>query len=163
NNPVFDVIDNLTWIKGRHTLTMGGSFRHSPYYDRYDAHPLAHSFGVVSGDPVSSVLLAGLPAINQNNSDFSNALSLYAGLTGRLSNISGTYAVDQHNHQYLAFTPQVYRYNFNTGRLYVQDSFGHIEPDSQLRFPLAIRRTDQHYQRRRRLPHVDEFLRPVDA
>ena len=123
NNPVFDVINNLTWVKNKHTLTMGGSLRHTPYYDRYDARPLAYSFGVNSGDTVSTPLLAALPFVNQSNTDFSSALSLYAGLTGRLTSISGQYSVDEKTHQYVPFAPLVYRYNFNTGGVYAQDSF----------------------------------------
>lgn len=141
NNPVFDLVNNLTWVRGQHTFTLGGSFRHTPYYDRYDSRPLAYSFGVASSDTVSSALLAALPAINQSNvgfsnqSDFNNALSLYAGLTGRLTSISGTYAVDEKTHRYVPFAPLVYRYNFNTGGIFFQDAY-RIRPTLTLNFGL---------------------------
>jgi hypothetical protein len=125
NNPVFDFIDNLTWMKNRHTFTMGGSVRHTTYYDRYwyASEPLSYSFGVATGDPVATVLQSALPFINTSNNDVANANSLYALLTGRLTSISGTQAVDQTTHKYTPYSPLFERYLFNTAGLYFQDSF----------------------------------------
>ena len=125
NNPVFDFIDNVTWVKNKHTFTMGGSVRHTTYYDRYwyASEPLSYSFGVATGDPVATALQSALPFINTNGSDVSNANSLYALLTGRLTSISGTQAVDQTTHQYTPYSPLFERYLFNTAGFYFQDTY----------------------------------------
>jgi hypothetical protein len=125
NNPVFDFVDNLTWTRGRHTLTIGGSVRHTTYYDRYwyASEPLSYNLGVGTGDPAATTIQAALPFINTSNGDVTNALALYALLTGRLTSITGTESVDEKTHQYTPFTPLMERYLFNTGSLYFQDSF----------------------------------------
>jgi len=125
NNPVFDLVDNVTWSHNRHTFTTGGSLRHTTYYDRYwyASEPLAYNLGIGSGDPVATPLQSALPFINTSNGDVTNALNLYALLTGRLTSITGTEAVDEKTHQYTPYTPLMERYLFNTGGLYFQDSF----------------------------------------
>jgi hypothetical protein len=104
---------------------MGGSLRHTTYYDRYwyASEPLAYNFGVGTGDPAGTTLQSALPFINTSNGDVTNALNLYALLTGRLTSITGTQAVDEKTHQYTPYTPLMERYLFNTGSLFVQDSF----------------------------------------
>lgn len=135
NNPVFDVINNLTWTRNRHTFTMGGSLRHTTYYDRYwyASEPLAYNFGVGTSDPASTPLQAALPSINTSNGDVTNALNLYALLTARITSITGSQAVDEKTHQYTPFTPLMERYLFNTGSLFVQDSY-RLSPNLTLNY-----------------------------
>jgi hypothetical protein len=125
NNPVYDFIDNVTWIKNKHTFTMGGTVRHTPYYDRYLYYSLPNSYnlGVSTSDPAYTTIQNGLPFINTSNGDIGNALNLYAQLTGSLTSIAGSNAVDEKTHQFTPYSQLMERYNFNTGSLYFQDSF----------------------------------------
>ena len=137
NNPVYDLVDNLTWNRNKHTFTMGGSLRHTTYYDRYwyASEPLAFNFGVGTSDPASSPLQAALPFINTSNGDVTNALNLYALLTARITSITGTQAVDEKTHQYTPYTPLMERYLFNTGSVFFQDSF-RVSPNFTLNYGL---------------------------
>ena len=125
NNPVYDLIDNMTWVKGKHTVTMGGTYRHTPYYDRYLYYslPPSYNLGILNSDPAYTTIQNALPFINTSNGDNTNALNLYAQLTGRLTSIAGSNAVDEKTHQYIPYAQLMERYDFNTGSLYAQDSF----------------------------------------
>ncbi len=137
NNPVYQFTDNLNWVKGRHTLTLGGTLMHTSFYERSyaSAGVPQFNFGVVASDPVNSVLRNALPSINANNSDIANALNLYALLTGRITSISRTTNVDENTQAYNQFAPITQRFAFTTGGVYAQDSF-RITPDLTLNFGL---------------------------
>ena len=135
NNPVYDLIDNLTWVKGKHTMTMGGTFRHTPYYDRYLYYSLPNQYnlGISSSDPAFTTIQNAIPFINTSNGDNTQALNLYAQLTGRLTSIAGSNAVSEKTHQYAPYAELMERYDFNTGSLYYQDSF-RVRNDLTLNF-----------------------------
>lgn len=125
NNPVYQLTDNLNWVRGRHTITLGGTLLHTSFWETSfgSAGVLNYNLGVAASDPVATVLQAGLPAINTSNSDFTNAQALYAFLTGRLTSVTTTTNVDENTHQYNQFAPVTQRFAFTTGAFYAQDSF----------------------------------------
>ena len=125
NNPVYNLTDNLNWVKGRHRVTIGGTFLHTSFYETsYGSAGLPnYRLGVATGDPVATAIQNALPAINTSNGDLTDAQNLYAILTGRLSSLSATANVDEHTRQYAQFAPVTQRFAFSTGALYVQDSF----------------------------------------
>lgn len=136
NNPVYQFTDNLTWIRGKHTLTLGGSILHTSFYEQSynDAGILNTSFGVSGTDPVSNIIQAALPAINLNNTaDLNNAKQLYAVLTGRIGGLSTSYNVDENTHQYVKFAPAMQRFAHNTAGLYMQDSW-RIRPNLTINY-----------------------------
>jgi len=125
NNPVYQLRDDLSWVKGRHTLTIGGTFLHTSFYETSygSAGVPSYSFGVSSADPAGAALTSALPAINTGNGDLGNAQSLYALLTGRLTGISAFVNVNEFTHQFNEFAPITQRYAFTTGGFYIQDNF----------------------------------------
>ena len=126
NNPVYNLSDNLTWVKGKHTITYGGTFLHTSFYETSygSAGVLNYNLGVSTADPITSVISpANLPAINTSSSDLTNAQALYALLTGRLSSVSGSVNVNENTKQYNQFAPVTQRYAFTTAGIYAQDSF----------------------------------------
>ena len=137
NNPVFQFTDNFSWIKGRHTLTMGGTWLHTSFWETSygSAGVPEYNFGVAASDPVATVLQNALPSINTNNGDLTNAQNLYALLTGRLTSVAVTTNVDERTHQYSQFSPVTQRFAFTTFGLYAQDSF-RIKPDLTLNYGL---------------------------
>ena len=58
NNPVFNISNTLTWLKGRHTLTFGGTYRQSSLVEPSGGEPEQFSLGVAAGDPVSGIFNA---------------------------------------------------------------------------------------------------------
>jgi len=125
NNPVYQVRDDLNWIKGRHTVLIGGIYKMTSFWETSfgTAGVPTYTLGIASGDPVVTSLTSALPAINTGNGDLTNAENLYALLTARVSNISGNVNVDEHTHQYNQFQPATQRWAYKTGGLYIQDAF----------------------------------------
>lgn len=137
NNPVYQFTDNLHWVKGRHTLTFGGTMLRTSFWETSyaSAGVPVYNFGVVAADPVNNVLRNALTGVNQNNSDIANALNLYALLTGRLTSVSKTTNVDERTKSYNQFAPLTQRFAFTTVGMYAQDSF-RLTPDLTLNFGL---------------------------
>lgn len=121
NNPVYNVSNNLTWLKGNHTFTFGGTLRHTYMYETIGGQPPAISLGVASGDPVSGIFNATtIPGIR--TADLPTALSLYAFLTGRISGAGGTFGIDENTKEYRQ-GPTLRREAQTVGGLYVQDQW----------------------------------------
>jgi hypothetical protein len=138
NNPVYQFTDNLSWIKGRHTLTTGGTWLHTTFYSHTwgTAGVPQYNFGVVTNDPINNVLRAALPNISTaNNTDINNALNLYAFLTGRITSVSVATNADEKTKEYRQFSEGMQRYAFTTFGLYFQDSF-RIRPSLTLNYGL---------------------------
>jgi len=125
NNPVYQVRDDVNWVKGRHTILFGGIYKATHFWETSygTAGTPTYTLGIASGDPVVTALTAALPGINNSNGDLTNAENLYALLTGRVSNISGNVNVDEKSHQYTPGQPNTQRWAYRTGGLYVQDNF----------------------------------------
>jgi len=138
NNPVYQFTDNLNWVKGRHTLTFGGTWLHTTFYSHTwgTAGVPQYNFGVVANDPINNVLRNALPGISTtNNTDINNALNLYAFLTGRITSVSVATNVDETTKEYRQFSEGMQRYAFTTFGLYFQDSF-RIRPSLTLNYGL---------------------------
>ncbi|HEX4945544.1 MAG TPA: carboxypeptidase-like regulatory domain-containing protein [Blastocatellia bacterium] len=126
NNPVYQLTDTFNWVKGRHTLTMGGTMLHTSFYSHSwnTAGVPQYNFGVVANDPMNNIIRNNLPNINlTNNNDINNALNLYALLTGRLTSVSVTTNADEQTKEYKPFIESMQRYAFTTWGLYFQDSY----------------------------------------
>jgi hypothetical protein len=141
NNPVFQLQDNLNWIKGRHTMTLGGDWMHTYFWETSwgNAGVLNYNIGVATGDPITSAITnAKLPFLRSGSSgttDVSNAQSLYAVLTGRLSSITGSRNVDEIQHTYSDFSNMTQRFARTSLGFYVQDSF-RMKPSLTLNYGL---------------------------
>ena len=128
NNPVFNVFDNVYHQQGSHAIMMGASLQRNTFWDRnFDtalggAGVPVYSFGIVGGDPVSSVISpANLPAISTTS--LSDAQSLYALLTGRISSITGGRNVNAQTKQFQDLTPAFRREAQSFFGIFVQDSW----------------------------------------
>ena len=125
NNPVFQLNDTLTWLRGKHNITMGGTMLHTSFWESSygSAGVPRYNLGLPASDPAQTALTSALPFINSQNGDLNNALALYAMLTGRLSSISGSTNVSETTHQYNMFAPVTQRYAFTTAGLFLQDNY----------------------------------------
>jgi hypothetical protein len=124
NNPVYNLYDNLSWVRDRHTLTFGMAYLQTSFYETTwnNAGVLNWNIGVASGDPISTVLgQSVMPFVSSN--DVAGAATLYALLTGRISGINGSLNVDEKTHQYQKFAPITQRWARKSAGIYAQDSF----------------------------------------
>ena len=138
NNPVYQFKDTFTWLKGKHSISIGASWLHSSFYETTWNAPggggvPTYTLGVASSDPINSSVFtnANFPAIA--STDLANAAQLYATLTGRLSGITGGLNVDENTHQYTPFAPITQRFAYTTSGLFAQDSF-HVTPHLTLNY-----------------------------
>lgn len=120
--PVTNFDNTLTWLRGRHTVSFGGSF--TKYYGKNWDQTVVPTidFGVASTDPAFSFLSnsANYPGgLNTTQQGF--ARNLYALLTGRVSQVAGNFVLENGQYNYLGSRWQEMTYN-ETG-LFVSDSW----------------------------------------
>ena len=135
NSPVWTVADTLSWQKGKHTLSYGTIFTRISHWDKSigSSIPTA-TLGIISNDPINSLFsTTSFPAIN--TSDLSNAMSLYALLTGRINGITGTVAVDEKTHKYVQFAPLTVRNMQRNLGLFFTDTY-RVRPAVTLNYGL---------------------------
>lgn len=98
--PILSLSDNMTWMKGSHTLRFGGNAyrEENKYWDPPEGYT-GIDLGLVEGDPAKDILskealqaLAGPGAPLPTDAELANAQQLYAMLTGRISDFSGRHA-----------------------------------------------------------------------
>jgi hypothetical protein len=135
-NGTHNLYDNLKLLRGNHTMTIGGTFRHIGWYDaNYSGGGIPTvNLGIATGDPITSVLTAArMPGISQQ--DLSNARLLYALLTGRVSGITAQRGVDRESKQFKDQTHVIRLDKQNVGSLYFQDSW-RFRPNLTLNYGL---------------------------
>jgi hypothetical protein len=121
NNPVYNIYDTLTWLKGKHTWTLGGTFRRTTMYESIGGAPYSVNLGVATSDPAANIFSATtIPGVR--STDLATAQQLYALLTGRVSSAGGTYFVDENTKQY-GLNPAFRREAQNVGGVYAQDQW----------------------------------------
>ncbi len=136
NNPVWSATDTLTWVRGKHTMTMGGAFLNSSFFEiAYGGSGVPNiSLGVTTNDPVNAIFTTtNLPFINSSNSDISNAKALYALLTGRISGYTANESVNEKTHQYQQFAPGTQRFLHRNLGVFFADTW-RITPNLTLNY-----------------------------
>jgi len=88
NNSHWDLNDTFSWLKGNHALTFGGTFTRSNSWSEAQTAVPAITFGVDTSDPANAMFsAANFPGASAT--DLTNARSVYAMLTGRVTQIAG--------------------------------------------------------------------------
>jgi hypothetical protein len=94
--------DTLTWLKGRHSVTMGMNFLQADVWLSNQAFAPTVSFNVVTGDPSESMFsVANFPGAA--SADLTNAKALYALLTGRVSTVAAEARLNESGDSYTVF------------------------------------------------------------
>ena len=133
NNPVWNVTNTLTWLKGKHTMTFGGTYRRTTMYESIGGIPPRYVIGIGTGDPAANAFTtATMPAIR--DADRTNALNLYAMLVGRVSNADGQYNLNTETLAY-ELIPALRKEAQNVGGIYGQDQW-RVSPTLTLNYGL---------------------------
>ena len=133
NNPVYNVSNSFTYIRGTHTYTFGGTFRRTTMYESIGGAPFQVNLGVATGDPVANAFsTTSMPGIRSE--DLTTVRSLYAFLTGRISSVTGQNALDENTRQY-GLNPAFRREAQNVGGVFAQDQW-RLTPDITLNYGL---------------------------
>ncbi len=127
--PTYFFEDSVSWIRGKHALAIGGTFTqiNLNYVNHYLAPNI--SLGVDSNDPAE---VAGMFASGNfpgsSSTDRNNARSLYALLTGRVTQISGTGYLDGSTGKYVYNGDSTQLAHQRELGVYIQDSW-RVRPD----------------------------------
>jgi hypothetical protein len=108
NSPVKEYGDTVSWVKGRHQISIGGNYDQVNLWNQVVGTSVIPgiSFGVATGDPIITGNTGIFNSTNfpgSSNTNQSDAAALYAALTGRVSSISRAVGLDE--------TSKTYGYN----------------------------------------------------
>jgi hypothetical protein len=122
--PVTTFEDTVTWLKGSHTISMGGQLNHF-YARNWDITQLAPTiaFGLASTDPAFNILSnsANYPGgLNTTQQGF--ARTLYAILTGSVTSVGGSFVLDA-NREYQYLGERTQEMSYNDLGIFVSDSW----------------------------------------
>ncbi len=122
NTTTWSVDNTLNWLKGSHSLSMGGGY--AGIFNRQNAYTVVPNISLgfdTNLDPARGMFnAANFPSATAGQ--LGEARSLYALLTGRVSNIAGTARLDSATGRYV--------YNGDLARKSRQDSFSAFVQDS---------------------------------
>ncbi len=122
NFPVKQFTDTLTWTRGSHAMTFGGTFTNINMWIWSQTVVPTLTLGVDTTDPANAMFTtANFPGAS--NTDLANARGIYATLTGRVTAISGSAVLNEKTLQYTYFGENVQRGRQNEFGLFAQDSW----------------------------------------
>jgi hypothetical protein len=120
--PAYSLDDNVTWMKGTHTLSLGGNFLVSTAEsDGQQIVPYAYLGFETAYDPADSMFatsISGIPSTNQ-----AAAKNLYAVLTGRVTSINSTAVINPDTGKYEELGPTIYPGGIKQLGFFFQDSW----------------------------------------
>ena len=125
NSPVWDYADTLNWTRGAHNMSFGGQFTQISLFNLNQTVVPAITFGTATGDPAAAMFSGAnattyFPGATATN--LSNAQSLYAVLTGRITAITANAILDEKTNKYGYLAARVQRVR--------QKEFGFFASDS---------------------------------
>ncbi len=116
------VENNLTWVRGAHSLTMGGSFTQVDVWLQNDEVVPTLRFDIASGDPANPMFsLANFPG--SSAAQRAEAGDLYAVLTGRVSDILANARINENTDEYEYLGNAFQRGRMNEFDFFVGDSW----------------------------------------
>ena len=114
--------DTFTWLKGTHSLSLGGSMTQYSLWMDNSSLLSTLQFGIVNGDPAQGMFnAANFPGASQTV--LTGAQNLYALLTGRVTSIAGDARINEDTGQYESFGVGTQRARMRESGLFIQDSW----------------------------------------
>jgi hypothetical protein len=97
--------DSISWLKGNHSITGGGSLTHFQTTSYNSSLVPEIDFDVVTGDPARS-MFTGANFAGASNAQLTAARQMYALLTGRVSQIGGNARLENGKYVYMGNAQQ---------------------------------------------------------
>jgi hypothetical protein len=123
NTPVKQFTDNLNWVKGNHSINIGGSVTRVNFWQQLITVVPTLNFGISStlaGDSAAWNAFGTLaPTVNQQG----NAAALYSTLAGRISSIARNARLSEETNNYTLQGDLISRAQKTEYGLYVQDTW----------------------------------------
>jgi hypothetical protein len=139
NPPVEEIDETVSWSRGSHSISFGGSFTNAGNWTWAQSLLPSLGFGVdTTNDPARFMFDATNGPKNfpgASSSQISEAQSIYASLTGRVTSISGSAVLNENTLQYQYLGPNVQRMHQREIGLFAQDSW-RVRPGLTLNYGL---------------------------
>ena len=132
NAPVKQFTDTLTWTKGSHSMSFGGSFSNIDFWSWSQAQVPGITLGVDATDPAAPMFsAANFPGAS--NADLTNARNIYATLTGRVTAINANAILNEKTLKYTYLGENVQRGNQKEYGIFASDSW-RVNPNLTLNY-----------------------------
>lgn len=141
NSPVKTFTDNVTWVKGTHSINFGGAFsRYNTWTNSINVMVPVITFGVDANDPSARIftaanLAANAPGVTFSTADITLAQGIYALLTGRVTSVGRNAYLDEEGQELGVNGIYVNRFQMDEWGFYGQDSW-RFRPNLTLNFGL---------------------------
>jgi hypothetical protein len=114
--------DSVTWMKGKHSLNMGGSFIRADVWLKNQQYVPTLGMGIATGDPADAMFVtANFPGAS--STDLTNAKNLYAVLTGRITSIGRNARIAQDGSTYNILGESLQKGRHYETDFYINDSW----------------------------------------
>ena len=134
-SPTEDFTDNLTWVTGNHTITVGGQLKRiRTISDSLGLVVPTVTFGVLGTDTAVLNAISATTLPGASTTEVANAQALYATLTGRVSAFNSN-AILGGDGQYSLNGSRHFEIQENTNGLFAQDSW-RIRPNLTINYGL---------------------------
>jgi hypothetical protein len=123
NTTNWNIDDTLNWLRGTHSVSLGGSFMQINHVRTVWSAAPQITFGVDQNfDPANGMFnTTNFP--NASTGNLTEARNLYGLLTGRITAINGTARLSEESNQYEYLGPRTERVRLNEVGLFAQDSW----------------------------------------
>ncbi|MDT7605442.1 MAG: hypothetical protein QOF61_3439, partial [Acidobacteriota bacterium] len=130
NSPVKQATDNLTWVKGTHTATFGGSFTRVGLFSQIATAGIVPgvTFGLgpatgSNADPANNVFAVGSNFPGASQAQVNAAAGIYAFLTGRTTTVTNTLVRNEVSGNLAPFGDLIQRAHQQEFGIFAQDSW----------------------------------------
>lgn len=115
--------NTLSWIKGSHSMAIGGAFTRAVVWLENIQHVPHITFGVVSGDPAASGMFNTANFPGASTTQLNQATALYALLTGRVSAINAATRLDEASDRYMYLGRSIQRASLDDWGFFISDTW----------------------------------------
>jgi len=126
NSPTWNFNDTVSWSRGAHTFSFGGSFFQGNYFTAGTTFVPTVNFGVDSNDLASALFNSASRATNFigiSDGDFTRAQGLYAVLVGSITSINANAGLDEKTGKYVYLNQSIVRARNREMGLFAQDTW----------------------------------------
>jgi hypothetical protein len=125
NSPTWNFNDTLSWSRGAHTFSFGGSFFQGNYFTAGTTFVPTINFGLDTTDPAVALFTANKATIFSGigDNDFARAQNLYATLVGSITSINANAGLAEKTGKYVYLNQSTVRARNREMGFFAQDAW----------------------------------------
>ena len=124
SSPTWSIDESLSWLKGKHSFTFGGSFNQTIHTQNSYDHVPGISIGFdQTNDPARTMFTTAFFPGNPSSGTLNQARDIYALLTGRIVSINGTARLNAAGTEYVYLGNLQQRSKMNEFGAFAQDTW----------------------------------------